>query len=570
MAGPIAAAAAGNPHSLPGLWRARVGRYAESASRIERFGQAQIQTAILGGKQHGYDTRGRTLMTSPAKSAIATGLRAGLLAALASSVAACVFFSRGWGVGQDSRLMHYIVFLMQHGFAPYRDIVDMNMPVTYMVEWAGMRVFGAGDGAWRCFDLFLLLLGCAAAAMLARPRGGFAATSAALLVALCHFSGGAFDAAQRDYTLAVFLLIGTAALFLAMRRQRAWPMVIFAACFGFAAGIKPFVIPLPFALLLAALLHLRRNGAKTRAHFAASLAGAAISIAAVCLFLQHYHAWQAFFGPIAALAQYHRGNGNMPLQELLLRWLPHVFAPLFALAAIAACRRRAWQWEDSVLLAIGLFGLAGYFYQGKGWSYHAATALMFFSVLTARLLADSLANASSRFAWNVAVALVLLLPASYLPVSLARHPHHDPDKVEASLRGDLTALGAQQDGGVAALSGHIQCMDWNSGCLGALYRLRLLPVAGDIFDFWLFPAHPTAITTELQGNFFAKVQAAPPQVFVITAHDWPAQQGFAKLDRWPEFAAWLNANYMIALERHEWMTENRRPVDRGYRIYVRR
>ena len=69
-------------------------------------------------------------MDSARTSEAAARLRPGLIAALALSVGACVFFSRGWGIGQDSRLMHYVVFLMRHGFAPYRDIVDMNMPGT--------------------------------------------------------------------------------------------------------------------------------------------------------------------------------------------------------------------------------------------------------------------------------------------------------------------------------------------------------------------------------------------------------------------------------------------------------
>lgn len=513
-------------------------------------------------------------MDSARTSEAAARLRPGLIAALALSVGACVFFSRGWGIGQDSRLMHYVVFLMRHGFAPYRDIVDMNMPVTYMVEWAGMRLFGMGDAAWRCFDLFLLLMGCVAAAYLARPRGRLAAGSAALLVALAHFSGGAFDAAQRDYTLAVLLLIGTAAMFFAMRRVAAWPMLAFGAASGFAAGIKPYVLPLPFLLLAAAVVHLRRRNVSPGIFVAWALAGAAIPIAAVCGFLQHYHAWQAFLGPVLELARYHRGHGNLPLPALLLRWLPWTLMPLFVLAAIqglVAWRGMRWDWEEYVLLAIGLFGIAGYLYQGKGWSYQAAPALMFLAVLAARLLAGVRAHSAlGRYAFLALLAFSVLLPAGYIPLNMARHPHRDPDAVESSLMADLTAAAGHSGDNVAKLSGHIQCLDWNSGCLGALYRLRLVPVTGDVFDFWLFPAQPAPITGELQANFYRKITASPPQVIVLTAHDWPAQQGFAKLDRWPQFATWLDTNYSVALEHHAWMTENHRPVDRGYRIYVQK
>jgi hypothetical protein len=251
--------------------------------------------------------------------------------------------------------------------------------------------------------------------------------------------------------------------------------------------------------------------------------------------------------------------------------------PLFALSVLAgilAWRAKKWSWEDSVLLAIGLSGIAGYLYQGKGWSYQAATALMFLAVLAARAFAGVLENCSSPSGvggvlFPVAFALAALLPAAYIPLAMARHMHQwlPMDPVEASIMESLQAVSSQSGNNRGNLSGHVQCLDWNAGCIGALYRLRLLPSTGFIYDFYLFPAQPAPITHELQARFLAKVQAAPPTVFVLTAHDWPTMQGLAKLNRWPEFANWLNANYGIA---QEVLIINGRPTDRGYRIYLRR
>ncbi len=55
----------------------------------------------------------------------------------------------------DAALMHYVVFLMDRGAAPYRDLSEINLPGSYFVEWAVVHIAGGGELAWRCFDLFL-------------------------------------------------------------------------------------------------------------------------------------------------------------------------------------------------------------------------------------------------------------------------------------------------------------------------------------------------------------------------------------------------------------------------------
>ena len=46
---------------------------------------------------------------------------------------AFVLMSWSWPLTGDASLMHYVVFLMHHGKEPYRDIIDMNLPASYMV-----------------------------------------------------------------------------------------------------------------------------------------------------------------------------------------------------------------------------------------------------------------------------------------------------------------------------------------------------------------------------------------------------------------------------------------------------
>ncbi|MGC9291884.1 MAG: hypothetical protein ACP5EP_04070, partial [Acidobacteriaceae bacterium] len=107
-----------------------------------------------------------------------------------------------WPLVGDASLMHYVVFLMQHGMAPYRDIVDMNMPGSYMVEWTAMHVFGTGAIGLRLFDFSLLGVAALAMVAIAWPYDWFAALYAAALLLLIHAHDGVDQLAERDLTMA--------------------------------------------------------------------------------------------------------------------------------------------------------------------------------------------------------------------------------------------------------------------------------------------------------------------------------------------------------------------------------
>ncbi len=57
-----------------------------------------------------------------------------------------------WTLISDAVLMHYIVFLTQHGLAPYRAIIDINLPGTYLLDTGVLRIFGSTAGGWRLYD----------------------------------------------------------------------------------------------------------------------------------------------------------------------------------------------------------------------------------------------------------------------------------------------------------------------------------------------------------------------------------------------------------------------------------
>ena len=147
------------------------------------------------------------------------------------SVSALLYFAWSWRwplVG-DASLIHYIGWLIGRGWAPYREIGDMNMPGSYLIEIAAMHVFGMGDLAWRLFDFALMAAATASFFVITRARGApsFAAPSrrvgpedgwlaglfAACLFILVHGRDGLAEGGQRDLTMAVCLVVATAFLF---------------------------------------------------------------------------------------------------------------------------------------------------------------------------------------------------------------------------------------------------------------------------------------------------------------------------------------------------------------------
>ena len=128
-------------------------------------------------------------------------------AASAAVVAYLGWRSLGWPLVHDAPLMHYVAWVVSQGGAPYRDAFDMNGPGVYALHSAVLAAAGAGDVAWRLFDLAWLALTAGLLAACVRPFGGaWPAAGAALLFALYHLSGGAWRAGQRDFLPDVLLL----------------------------------------------------------------------------------------------------------------------------------------------------------------------------------------------------------------------------------------------------------------------------------------------------------------------------------------------------------------------------
>ncbi len=484
-----------------------------------------------------------------------------------------------WPLVGDAPLMHYVVFLIRHGKLPYRDILDPNMPGTYLLEALVMRFMGPGALAWRIFDL--LLLGAAGLAMVAicTQRRWFAAVFGATLFALIHGRDGVAQLGQRDLVLSVLLLFAYGCLLqgiriLKLERSSTWSALVFGLFLGLATTIKPVaVVFLPPLLFLV-----RREAAKSGSRFSrylyAAVLGALLPWLAILAYLTRFGLIRDFLSTIFKLVPALTAIGHRSLAHLFLHSISGTLLPLVLLwLPMAYARRSVLTFERAALLVGVACGLLCFYAQGKGYPYHRYPSEAFLLLLIGTdidailLRRQQQGNETSYMGWIALAALytgVLVIGGGSL-IHALRQDWRNQD-FNTLLAADLSQLGGSR------LSGHVQCLDMADGCIPELYNLRLVQATGSLYDcYMLSPQVSLASRLYYQERFWKALQNDPPTVFIVTNFDC-GTSGYSRLNRWPELSSYLGKNYMLYTERSptrevRWGSSPSKPL--GYRVYVR-
>lgn len=468
--------------------------------------------------------------------------------------------SLNWPFVHDAPLMHYIVFLMGHGFSPYRDIFDMNMPGTYMTHWLVFHGLGGSALAWRFFDLLLTAATFAAAVYIARPYNRLAGWIIGGILVVEHLSVGAIDLGQRDYIMAVLLLAAYAFLFSSVRNLRARRMFYSSILFAWAAGIKPTAVPLAILMLVLGIYVVSRRGERIGMYVLSSAAGCVLVAAILLAFLVREHSVAAFIQIALKLDPYHESIGNVSWRNLLLNLhqVNWALTIVFGLLLLRICK--CWNnWEQWALLLGVFFGAASYVAQRKGWHYHTYPEAYF--IYTWIVILCSIAIRSGSRARYAAAAYLIYIAVLVAPVLLRKefHSRYSMTNLD-SMRADLRTLGGQ------SLNRNVQCFDWGAGCIDALYHERIVQATGAIYDFYLFPTRPNPVTRPYQDEFFHALSKHPPKVLIVTKASWPPGLGYQKIQNWPVFAKFLKHNYH--LDTSSSLMANSQP-NASYKIFLR-
>ncbi len=438
--------------------------------------------------------------------------------------------------------MHYVVFLTAHGFAPYRDIIDMNMPGSYLTDDFVIRFLGPGSGGELAWDLLNGVFVMIAALWIAGKEYRSAAVIAGSLAYLWHLKDGAWCLGERDWTVAALLLLSVGCLLQFVRNNRAiWTGAAFL-CAGLAATIKPPAVMVTLACAILIAWKSRRDSSSAKAAISWSALGLSLPVAIVLLYLLKFHVFHDFLTNTTKLTSFYAG-----LQRQGLRYLLRVIdvplkvcIPAFAFFLL----NKSWRSTESLVLFVATScALAMYILQGKGFPYHTYPVIAIALIWLVPELQKSINAHSLRSIPAGCLLLLLVLKLSLFSLAGERSAVYGMGTLD-NLQRDLTALNEPN------LSGHIQCLDMTLGsCLNVLYRMQLVQSTGYIADFYLFPSRATPLTDDYQRQFYRMITATPPRVFVLSSQTWPGEfNSYAQLGNFPLLQHYLESNYVVTKE----------------------
>ena len=495
----------------------------------------------------------------------ASPLRIILATFLSLLVASLIITTRHWPLVGDATLIRYVVFLMQHGLAPYRDIIDINMPGSYFVDWAVLHLFGSGNTAWRLFDFALLAAAAASMVAIANSIDWLAGLAAAVVFAVLHAADGVAQTGQRDLTAAVLLLASFALFFRWLRTHQLWPIAIASLLTGLSITIKPTAAPFAIALVVLMLALPEQKFSTIWKSLLIAVLAFAAPLIAMAAFLIREHALHAFLFIVRDLLPFHASMARRSLFFLLNHSIApiQIFIPPWLFLLICA---RSWRRPQTIaLLAAIACGLFSYIAQGRGYPYHRYPVLAF--LLLAMFM--EFFSACRRNTLNCAIGILSLLGLILVtaPVAAVKSARYDWRNQEfiTMLESDLDQQGGSQ------LSGHVQCLDTTSGCINTLYRMRLVESTGFIYDCYFFAPSQTPSTEHLRDRFLAEFEAARPQIIVLTDQFcFGGARDFNKIENWPQFNNYFTQNYALIAERRpphlvKWASRTEQPT--AYRIY---
>ena len=469
--------------------------------------------------------------------------RAILLLGLAGVVLYVGWLSLPWPLIHDAPIMHYIAWRIGEGAVPYRDLFDMNFPGVYLLHLAVIRTLGAGDAAWRAFDLTWLGLSCLVIAALAAPWGRLAAAGGALFFAAYHLGGGAWQAGQRDYLLCVFLLAAALGVARWGERRDVAALLVGGLALGAGITIKPHVVLFALALVPLVLLVSRRPA---RARWMAA-AAFAVSVIVIPLVVVVWLAALGALGPwreivFGYLLPFYSRLGRPAAWTVYRSVLWPVIAAGLVLSLGHALAARRFTFRHAVATAGVGYGVLHYVGQGKGWEYHlyplaAFGAVLLFSEVEAVLRAR-------RFLVGVPLAASLAALVVLLGLTGARTAEAtwiwDKERVVRLLAWDLEQRVRAGD--------TVQVLDTTDGGVHALLRTRVAEPTRFLYDFHFFHDTERPAIRALRAEFMRALDTRPPRYIVVFRTTWPVG-GYERIDTFPELVRHLAARYVVDIRQ---------------------
>ena len=223
-----------------------------------------------------------------------------------------------------------------------------------------------------------------------------------------------------------------------------------------------------------------------------------------------------------------------------------IFAALASLSITARIKIS----PEIIISIFGLvYGFSQYMIQGRGFPYHRYPFILFIFILIAIMLVEFLGN-GNRYKSLSLISFIVIV--TYLGASLIGRIQKDNSY--ANKQPYLDQMIHDIDGYDLAETDTVQLMDSVKGGLYALYVLNIDEPTRFIQDFQFYEHPNDPFVKKITAEFIHDLDEYKPKLIVIIARG--RRGGYNRLDKFPEFTAFLNEKYLLDKE------------NASYKIYI--
>jgi len=482
-----------------------------------------------------------------------------------------------WRMLHDSPLMLYVSLLIdRYDAVPYRDVFDMNMPGTYLINLALARMLGYSDLAFRIFDLLHLFALTAVTYLWTRRIHRYIAYFSMVFLPLTYLSFGPAMSLQRE-ALALLPFSSALAVIFNLQGEHVRPRaMIVGLLWGLCALIKPFVLigAIPVIVHVA---RQRKGAARSPAVLAAGAAGFIVPIGVTLIYLALMGALRPFveivseYLPLyASLTGDHAPIAGVERLWYLVRmtgagiretlWLIPALGGLLVLALQPRLRRSAPRGSFAPLLA-GMMLAFGIYpaLSGQFWFYHWLPFTLA-AVISAGACLVPLEGGRRRLVRIIPVGLLAVFVALF--VTEARMTRADygawreqaplvvwngvPDRIAEYLRANLRP------------GDTVQPLDWNGGAVHGMLMAEANLATRFMYDFHFYHHADSPYIKKLRREFMEELRSSPPRFIVDIIRDKSRVHGENTTRDFRALSTFIRERYRIVMRDPSFIIYERR------------
>ncbi len=494
------------------------------------------------------------------------GVKYLFLASLATVFLVELGLSLHWQLQYDSAFLHYVAYLInEHGFVPYRDIFELNMPGTYLFHMAIGRMFGYSDFAFRMVDIAWLTATLTVTWFIMKPVGRVVAFASCLLFGLIYLGSGPSTSLQRD---AITILPIATALLLATRHSsnnliNNFIHFLLGILFAIVALIKPHLaIGLPALIVYKCIYDTNAlKSVKTLIKHCIvggifALVGFLATLTMPFLWLWRIGGLQPFWDIFSSYVPlYLQMSGDFQFRETLYRVIDVLrlylkfggfdillMTSMFGMYIVLIKSMSAATKKLAILLLsfVILYSISAAI-GGKLWVYHWMPYVYFASLCTAMVLF------SSPLFENLHRSIILPLLIFIVTVMMTVRPAQVAvqqvfyDQQPAIMKGRVDEIATYLNEHLSPTD-KVQPLEWIGGAVHAMLISKSVVATPYITDFQFYHHVSNPYIQKLRKNFMIKLKGEMP-TFIIEVYETSRVSGLDTTDNFPELRKFIKQNY---------------------------